>query len=105
MFSYLSSESDRWEVSEESVEEGLMWGSLNHLEPNQQYQVRIIALAHDGGDTRPSEPYTFKTAGFGKSSQPVSLNNAIVAHKAIGPYFLEFTQALGTVDGFCLKIL
>ena len=62
------SEADRWELSDEPVEEGLMWGSLDHLEPNEQYQVRILALAHDGGDTRPSEPYTFKTAGFGEFS-------------------------------------
>ncbi|KAK3734449.1 hypothetical protein RRG08_029124 [Elysia crispata] len=62
---YKKKKADRWELSDEPVEEGLMWGSLDHLEPNEQYQVRILALAHDGGDTRPSEPYTFKTAGFG----------------------------------------
>ncbi|RUS76729.1 hypothetical protein EGW08_015509, partial [Elysia chlorotica] len=62
---YKKKKSDKWEAVEEPVEEGLMWGSLDHLEPNEQYQVRVLALAHDGGDTRPSEPYTFKTAGFG----------------------------------------
>ncbi|GFR87913.1 neural cell adhesion molecule L1 [Elysia marginata] len=61
--------SDKWEVAEEPVGQGLMWGSLDHLEPNEQYQVRVLALAHDGGTSRPSEPYTFKTAGFDVKSK------------------------------------
>ncbi|GFO23267.1 neural cell adhesion molecule l1 [Plakobranchus ocellatus] len=76
MIEYKKKKSEKWNLYEEPVEDGVMWGALDHLEPNTQYQVRVLALAHEkaGEKARPSEAYTFKTGGVG--TQGVALRLA-----------------------------
>lgn len=39
---------------------------LKDLEPGTQYEVRVVAKAHENGEEQEGKPYVFKTAGIGR---------------------------------------
>ncbi|XP_035826420.1 neuroglian isoform X2 [Aplysia californica] len=63
---YRKLNTEKW-MRDKDVVEGQFWGELKHLEPGTRYEVRVLAMAHEKGESRPSKPFPFATSGVGAS--------------------------------------